>query len=226
MVDIYDLLKNMRIKFMSTRLYNLLTHWGRVTHICVGKLIIIGSDNGLSPGRRQAIIWTSAGIWLMGPLGTNISEILIKIHIFSFKKFHLKLSSAKWRPFCLGLIVVNTHNGNPHSLPMRLRYRMFFYEFKLYLCSMMVAFGALYAIYARNNNALTRSEYIIFYPDSCTHNRVTSLLTHLPLDKMAAISQTIFWNAFPWMKSLVFWLKFHWNLFLRGQLTITKHWIR
>ena len=33
-----------------------LTHWGRVTHICVGNLTIIGSDNGLSPGRRQAII--------------------------------------------------------------------------------------------------------------------------------------------------------------------------
>ena len=32
-----------------------LTHWGRVTHICVGNLTIIGSDNGLSPGRRQAI---------------------------------------------------------------------------------------------------------------------------------------------------------------------------
>ena len=33
-----------------------LTHWGRVTHICVSKLSILGSDNGLSPGRRQAII--------------------------------------------------------------------------------------------------------------------------------------------------------------------------
>ena len=40
----------------------LLTHWGRVTHICVGNLPIIGSDNGLSPDRRQAIIWTNAGI--------------------------------------------------------------------------------------------------------------------------------------------------------------------
>ena len=39
-----------------------LTHWGRVTHICVGKLAIIGSNNGLSPGRRQVIIWTNAGI--------------------------------------------------------------------------------------------------------------------------------------------------------------------
>ena len=83
-----------------------LTHWGRVTHICVVNLIIIGSDNGLSPDRRQAIIWTNAGILLIGTLGTNFSEILIEIHTFSFKKMRLKVSSAKWRPFCLGLNVL------------------------------------------------------------------------------------------------------------------------
>ena len=44
-----------------------LTHRGRVTHICVSDLIIIGSDNGLSPGRRQAIIRTNAGILLIRP---------------------------------------------------------------------------------------------------------------------------------------------------------------
>ena len=75
-------------------------------HICVGKLTIIGSDNGLSPGRRQAIIWTNAGMLLIGPLGTNFNEILIEIHTFSFKKMHLKMASAKWRPFCLGLNVL------------------------------------------------------------------------------------------------------------------------
>ena len=80
-----------------------LTHWGWMTHICVSNLTIIGSDNGLSPGRRQAIIWTNAGISLIGPLGTNFSEILIEIHIFSFKKMHLNMSSGKWWPFCLGL---------------------------------------------------------------------------------------------------------------------------
>ena len=84
-----------------------LTHWGRVTHICVGELTIICSDNGLSPGRRQAIIWTNAGILLIVPLGTNFSEISIGIQTFSFKKLHLKMSSAKWRPFCLGLNVLN-----------------------------------------------------------------------------------------------------------------------
>ena len=67
-----------------------LTHWGRVTHICVGKLTIIGSDNGLSPGRRQAIICTNGGILLIRPLGTNFSEILIGIQTFSFKKMHLR----------------------------------------------------------------------------------------------------------------------------------------
>ena len=79
-----------------------LTHWGRVTHICVSKLIIIGSDNGLSPSRRQAIIWTNADILLIGPLGTNFSEILIEIYTFSFIRMHLKMSSGKWRPSCLG----------------------------------------------------------------------------------------------------------------------------
>ena len=45
--------------------FHTLTHEGRVTHICVSKLTIIGSDNGLSPDRRQAIIWTNAGILLI-----------------------------------------------------------------------------------------------------------------------------------------------------------------
>ena len=63
----------------TQRQWGSLTHWGRVTHICVNKLTIIGSDNGLSPGRRQAIIWTNAGIVLIGPMGTNFSEILIEI---------------------------------------------------------------------------------------------------------------------------------------------------
>ena len=78
-------------------------------HICVGNLTIIGSDNGLSPGRRQAIILTNAGILLIGPLGTNFSEILIGIQIFSITKMRLKMSSAKLRPFCLGLNVLKFH---------------------------------------------------------------------------------------------------------------------
>ena len=81
-----------------------LTHWGRVTHICVSELTTIGSVNGLSPGLRQAIIiWTNDGILLIQTSGTNFSEILSKIHSFWFKKMHLKMSSAKWRLFRLCL---------------------------------------------------------------------------------------------------------------------------
>ena len=84
-----------------------LTHWDRVAHICVSKLTVIGSDNGLSPGRRQVIIGTNAGIVLIGPLGRNFNEILIEIHTFSFNKTQSKMSSAKRPPFCLGLNVLS-----------------------------------------------------------------------------------------------------------------------
>ena len=83
-----------------------ITHWGRVTHIWISYLTSIVSDKRLSPGQRQAIICNNAGILLIGPLGTNFSEILIKIHIFLFKKMHLKMSSGKWWPFYLGLNVL------------------------------------------------------------------------------------------------------------------------
>ena len=72
----------------------------------MGNLTIIGSDNDLLPGRRQAIIWINAGILLIAPLLTNFSEIWIEIHTFSFKKMYLKISSANWHLFHLGLNVL------------------------------------------------------------------------------------------------------------------------
>ena len=53
-------------------------------------------------------IWTNVGILLIGPLGTNFSDIFIEIQKFSFRKMHLKMSSAKWRPFSLGLDVLTS----------------------------------------------------------------------------------------------------------------------
>ena len=67
-----------------THMASLGHHWDRVMRICVSKVIIIGSDDGLSPGWHQAIIWTNAGILLIEPLGINFSEILIEINTFSF----------------------------------------------------------------------------------------------------------------------------------------------
>ena len=100
-----------------------------MTHICVVKLIIIGSDNGLSLGRRQAIIWTNTGILLIGPLGTNFSEIFIGIHTFSFKKILLKMSSAKLRPFCLGLNVLNKTHVPGAGSGVKLRMNVEQYEY-------------------------------------------------------------------------------------------------
>ena len=75
-----------------------LTHWGRVRNICVDEI---------SYRRRQAIIWTNAGLLSIKILGKNLNEIVIKIQTFSFKKMHSKISSGKWRPFCLGLNVLS-----------------------------------------------------------------------------------------------------------------------
>ena len=82
---------------------------------------IIDSDNGLSPGRRQVIIWTNVGILLIKILGTNFSEILSEIHIFSFKEMHLKMS-AKWWQFRLGLnvlIATGNYATNRHNCGCR-----------------------------------------------------------------------------------------------------------
>ena len=60
------------------------TDWGRVKYTCVGDLTIIRSDNGLSPGRRQAIIWNNTGMLLIEPLGTNLNEIIFEIRKLSY----------------------------------------------------------------------------------------------------------------------------------------------
>ena len=78
------------------------------------KRVSICSNNGLSPIRPQAIIWTNAGLLPIGPLRTN----LIKIQNFSFTKMHLKTSSEKWWPFCPGGDLLMHPCGTNHDLPL------------------------------------------------------------------------------------------------------------
>ena len=75
-----------------------LTHWCWMTHIYIDNLTIIGSGNGLSPGRRQAIIRTNAGILSTGLLGTNLSESLIEILAFSFME--MRFCHFVWASMC------------------------------------------------------------------------------------------------------------------------------
>ena len=100
----------------------LLCQLSRMAHIYASKSIIIGLDNGLSPGRRQAIIWINARMPLIGRLWTNFRENLIGTHVFPFKKTNLKMLSGKWRAFSLRLNVLNTGKlREMHSIQLRLR---------------------------------------------------------------------------------------------------------
>ena len=167
---------------------SLLTHWSRVTYICLSTEIIIGSDNGMSLG--QAIIWAKAGTVLVRPLGTNFCGILIQYHTFSFKKKHLKMSSRKWRPFCLGLNVLKPRWGLMTHIvvnevwlstpPLEFQWRMANLGWRIYATIDQVIF--------RSDNGL--SHQALFWTNTGV------LLTHWGGDKMAAISQTTLPNPF------------------------------
>ena len=144
---------------MSSCIISLFNSLIRVTHICVSKLTIIGSDNGLSPDRRQAIIWTNAGILLIGPLGTNFSENLIEIHAFVFKKMHLKMSSAICRPSCLGLNVLKLESWT---------------QIWLFIEMMPVVNMNLYSLWNNweiSSDSLTRATFLVSYYRNMNMNR-------------------------------------------------------
>ena len=67
-------------------------------------------------------------------------------------------------------------------------------------------------------------------PGDCSHKWditwICKMISHFPLDKMAAISQPTYSSAFLWLKSFVFWFKLHWSLFLMVQLIIIQHWFK
>ena len=140
-----------------------LTHWGRETHICVGKLAIIASDNGLSPGRRQAIMWTNAGILFIRTLGTNFSEIfkrnsLIFIQENAFENVVCEMASISSRPQW----VKPPHELDHHSIVIK---------FSPWWRHQMEACSALLAICAGNSpvtgefpaqRPVTRSFHVFF----------------------------------------------------------------
>ena len=63
-----------------------LIFWGRVTHICYSTI---------APVRRQATIWTIAGILLIWHLGTYFSGIVIEINTFSFNGLNIRVTHKK-----------------------------------------------------------------------------------------------------------------------------------
>ena len=92
-------------------LTNVKSHYGgwiwiikslRPGDICVSRLTIIGLHNGLSPGRYQAVNWTSAGILLIGPLETvKFKPKLIHFKQNAFKHVNWKMTAILSRPQCV-----------------------------------------------------------------------------------------------------------------------------
>ena len=78
--------------FKHSSVISFLTYWGRIYASVI--YAIIGSDNGLSPARHQAVIWTNTSKVSIRPEGTYFSEIVFKIQKFSFKEMPLETSSA------------------------------------------------------------------------------------------------------------------------------------
>ena len=159
---------------------------------------IIGSDNGLLPTQRQAIIWTNAGILLIGTLGTNVSEILIAIHTFLFKKMRFKISSAKWQPFCLGLNVFThwgrvTHTcvskltiiGSNNGLSVPSHYLNQCWNIVNSTLRNKLQWnlkGVIYIFIQENpfENVVWKMAAILFWPQ-CKHQSVPSLVSLLPV---------------------------------------------
>ena len=186
-----------------------LTHWRRVTQIYVGKLTIINSDNGLSPGRCQAIICTNAEILLIGHLETNFSEISIGIPTFSLKKISsvkckfnlafesvfseslLKSNHNFWKP------PLNKFSKNSNTAKINLwafgenRKTSFAMELEI-IYSVDVIYSSVLVFYLRLNNVsaygMRRDINNVFSPS----------LTHRGRDQMGNILQRTFSNAFEW----------------------------
>ena len=97
-----------------------------MTHIFVGKLTIIGSENGLAPGRRRAIFWTNTGILLIEPLGTNFGDISIRIQIFIQENALdniCEMASILSRPQCVKLATKGGCKPPPRGTWNVLHYR-------------------------------------------------------------------------------------------------------
>ena len=109
-----------------------------MTHICVSELTIIGLDNGLSPCRCQAIIWSNAGILPVRTIRTHFSEILNEIQTFSFNEMHLKCRLRNVGHFVSALMCWSNSPSDvcnwihPHLLCYQLKCRRVYIRYPKY----------------------------------------------------------------------------------------------
>ena len=153
------------------------------------------------------------------------SEGWIAIWIFHWNKTYLKISAVKWWPSCSSLTGLTPWGRVIHIYINKLGHIWFRSWFVtcmapnhyLNYCWHIVNWilQNIFQWHSSQNTLVFIQENVLKMSvvkccPSCAGLRV---LTHLPLDKMAATLQMIYSDAFLWMKSFVFWLKFHWSLF-------------
>ena len=167
--------------------------------------VSIGADNGLAPNRRQSIICTNSGILLIGPLGITFSEISIESNI-SFRKMHLKMSSAKWRQFCLGLNVFKYPPPDLNYFTVSLEHDR---------CSVFPFMWDIYHVFRPRSSALIKRKR------AYDKRKISA---HWDRENMAAILQTTFSNSFSGMKSGFILMKISWKFILNGPTKMSHHW--
>ena len=147
----------------------------------------IGSDNGLSPVRRQANISTNTDLLSIRPLGTNFSEILIKIQNYSFTKLHLKLSSAKWQPFCPG---VNALRRVSDGYPILLQTQVMFEHANVWVSD-------LFSLTQQNSRRCADDIFKCFFMNekSCILIRNSQkFVREAPIDKKSTLVLAMAWR--------------------------------
>ena len=95
-------------RYWYTNHVNGLINWGRVTHICVSKINHHWSREWFVAWSAPSHYLNQCWIIVHWNLKNKLQWNLNKICTFTFKKMHLKMSSVKWRPFCLGLNMLRT----------------------------------------------------------------------------------------------------------------------
>ena len=185
-------------------------------------------NNGLSPIRRQAIIWTNGGILIIEPLGTTFSKILIEILVFSLTKNEIEsvvyeMAAILSRHQCVKVICTKTKVVMPSFFKI---FAIWSYSANWELSWCQLCHHGLGATSDKKMAWWQLGFYLVSLKLKKPKCSTIVQLTYWGRDKMAAIFQTTFLNAFSCKKMFEFWLKFHWRLFPRVQLTIFQHWFR
>ena len=209
----------------------LLTHWRQVTHICISRLTIIGSDNGLSPSHYLNQCWNIVNLTPRNKLQWNIDwnsyisiqengfemVVCVMAAILSWPQCvnSLRPSNCGW---CHGSWWALIGSGDGFLFDKKYCSKQKFCEVQSY--PSIQSYSHFMVSVVHRHSVLISVDLCLFVP------ALVVPLTHWGRNKMADIYHTTFSNEFSWMKMDKFRVRFHWSLYPRVQLRIFQHWLR